>query len=130
MAAEAVENAVKLARTATKKPNIIVFQGSFHGRTIGTMSWTTSKTIYRAGFGPLPGGCTVVPFPYAAHLPVKDPEQLSTWCLEQVELALKQRTAPSETATGRIQRGVLRAKKEQRVWQVPQMGQCQLPEKN
>jgi 4-aminobutyrate aminotransferase-like enzyme len=34
--AEAIENAVKLARHATKKPNIIVFSGSFHGRTLGT----------------------------------------------------------------------------------------------
>ena len=41
--AEAVEGAMKLARHATGRPNIIVFQGSFHGRTVGTMSLTTSK---------------------------------------------------------------------------------------
>ncbi|MGD2177428.1 MAG: aminotransferase class III-fold pyridoxal phosphate-dependent enzyme, partial [Anaerolineae bacterium] len=45
--AEAVEGAVKLARHATGKPNVIVFQGSFHGRTALTMALTTSKTIYR-----------------------------------------------------------------------------------
>jgi 4-aminobutyrate aminotransferase len=50
--AEAVEGAVKLARAATGKPNIIVFQGSFHGRTHAAMAMTTSKTIYRAGFNP------------------------------------------------------------------------------
>ncbi len=55
--AEAVEGAVKLARAATGKPNIIVFSGSFHGRTAGAMALTTSKTIYRAGFGPLPPPC-------------------------------------------------------------------------
>nr|NIV96956.1 aminotransferase class III-fold pyridoxal phosphate-dependent enzyme [candidate division KSB1 bacterium] len=44
--AEAVEAAVKLARMATKRTNVVVFQGSFHGRTVGTMSLTTSKTIY------------------------------------------------------------------------------------
>jgi 4-aminobutyrate aminotransferase len=48
--AEAVEAALKLARQTTGKPNIIVFQGSFHGRTVGTMSLTTSNTIYRAGY--------------------------------------------------------------------------------
>jgi len=41
--AEAVENAVKIARVATGKPNIIVFSGSFHGRTAATMALTTSK---------------------------------------------------------------------------------------
>ncbi len=54
--AEALEGAVKLARAATGKPNIIVFQGSFHGRTGLTMALTTSKTIYRSGFQPLAGG--------------------------------------------------------------------------
>ena len=56
--AEAIEGAVKLARAASGKQNIIVFGGSFHGRTAGTMALTTSKTIYRAGFGPLPSGVT------------------------------------------------------------------------
>ncbi|CAG8725558.1 10373_t:CDS:2, partial [Gigaspora rosea] len=51
--AEAVEAAIKLARHATKKQNLIVFQGGYHGRTVGTMSLTTSKTIYRGRFGPL-----------------------------------------------------------------------------
>jgi len=41
--AEAVEGAIKLARHATGRPNIVVFQGSFHGRTVATMSLTTSK---------------------------------------------------------------------------------------
>ena len=45
--AEAIEASIKLARHATGKTNIITFEGSFHGRTIGTMSLTNSKTIYR-----------------------------------------------------------------------------------
>ena len=45
--AEAVDNAIKVARAATGKPNIICFEGSFHGRTYGAMSVTTSKNIYR-----------------------------------------------------------------------------------
>lgn len=51
--AEAVEASIKLARMATKKQNIIVVQGSYHGRTFGTMAMTKSKTIYGQGFGPL-----------------------------------------------------------------------------
>ncbi|TMW64245.1 hypothetical protein Poli38472_012867 [Pythium oligandrum] len=95
---EAVENAVKLARHATKKPNVIVFQGGYHGRTLGAVSLTTSKTIYRAGYGPLMSGVTVVPFPYPTHGPIFEKESCGQWCLDQIKLALKQQTAPSETA--------------------------------
>ena len=103
--AEAVENAVKLARHATKRPNIIVFQGSYHGRTLGTMALTTSKTIYSAGFGPLIPGVHVAPFPYhqqwSAHK--ADPTKFDAeWCsqesLNQLEILLKQRSHPEETA--------------------------------
>lgn len=55
--AEAVEAAVKLARHATGKQNIIVVQGSYHGRTFGTMALTKSKTIYGAGYAPLMVSC-------------------------------------------------------------------------
>ncbi|CCI49056.1 unnamed protein product [Albugo candida] len=95
---EAVENAVKLARHATRKQNIITFQGGYHGRTFGAMSLTTSKTIYRNGFGPLMSGVFVAPFPYHIHGPISDPELCSAWCLDQLEVLLKQQTAPSETA--------------------------------
>ena len=54
--AEATESAVKLAKQATGRPNVIVFQGSFHGRTHLAMAMTTSKTVYRAGHAPLPVG--------------------------------------------------------------------------
>jgi 4-aminobutyrate aminotransferase len=95
--AEAVEGAVKLARAATGRPNIIVFTGSFHGRTAGTMALTTSKTIYRAGFGPLPAGVFVAPFPYAFRLGMTE-EQASEYALEQLEYILASQTAPKETA--------------------------------
>jgi hypothetical protein len=51
--AEAVEASIKLARQATGKQNVIVVQGSYHGRTFGTMAMTKSKTVYGEGFGPL-----------------------------------------------------------------------------
>lgn len=95
--AEAVEGAVKLARQATGRTNVIVFQGSFHGRTVGTMSLTTSKTIYRAGYQPLMPGVFVAPYPYAYRYGWSE-EQTSQWCLEELEYLLLTQTAPNETA--------------------------------
>ena len=62
---EAVEAALRLARQATGRPNIVVFQGGFHGRTVAAASLTTSGTKIRTGFGPLMAGVQVAPFPYA-----------------------------------------------------------------
>ena len=95
--AEAVENAVKIARMATGRQNIIVFSGSFHGRSAGTMALTTSKTVYRTGFGPLPSGVFVVPFPYAFRLGMTE-QQAAEYSLEQLEYMLASQTAPRETA--------------------------------
>ncbi len=95
--AEVIEGAVKLARHATKRPNVIVFQGSFHGRTNATMAMTTSKTIYRAGFAPLASGVYVAPFPYAYRYGW-DEEATVRFCLRELKLLLKSQTAPEETA--------------------------------
>jgi 4-aminobutyrate aminotransferase len=95
--AEAVENAVKIARVATGRQNVIVFSGSFHGRTAGTMTLTTSKTVYRTGFGPLPSGVFVAPFPYAFRLKMTEAEA-SAYALEQLEYLLDSQTSPKETA--------------------------------
>ena len=95
--AEAVENAIKIARVATGRQNVIVFSGSFHGRTAGTMVLTTSKTVYRTGFGPLPSGVFVAPFPYAFRLKMTEAEA-SEYALEQLDYLLASQTAPKETA--------------------------------
>jgi 4-aminobutyrate aminotransferase len=95
--AEAIEGAVKLARHATGRPNVIVFQGSFHGRTVGTMSLTTSKTVYRVGYQPLMAGVFVAPYPYAFRYGW-EAEQTSQWCLNELEYLLTTQTAPHETA--------------------------------
>lgn len=95
--AEVIEGAVKLARHATKKPNIIVFQGSFHGRTNATMAMTTSKTIYRSGYQPLVGGVFVAPYPYCYRYGW-DEETTVRFCLRELKLLLKAQTAPEETA--------------------------------
>src|SRR5213075_1217765 len=61
--AEAVENAVKIARTATGRPGVVVFDRAFHGRTNLTMAMT-SKLVYKHGFGPLATDVYRAPAPY------------------------------------------------------------------
>jgi 4-aminobutyrate aminotransferase len=65
--AEAVENAVKIARAATGRPGVIAFSGSFHGRTMMTMALTGKVAPYKIGFGPFPGDVWHIPFPMALH---------------------------------------------------------------
>jgi len=95
--AEATEGAVKLAKQATGRPNIIVFSGSFHGRTHLTMAMTTSKTSYRANHAPLPSGVFVAPFPFSVGAE-RDNDWIVDHCLDQLRLLLASQTAPSETA--------------------------------
>lgn len=61
--AESVEAAIKLARYHTRRPRLIGFHGGFHGRTMGALSFTSSKTRYREGFFPTMPGVTLVPYP-------------------------------------------------------------------
>jgi 4-aminobutyrate aminotransferase len=61
--AEAVENAVKIARASTGRPSVVVFDNAFHGRTLLTMAMT-SKLVYKRGFGPLAPEIYRVPAPY------------------------------------------------------------------
>jgi len=95
--AEAVEAAVKLARHATGRANLIVFQGSFHGRTHQAMAMTTSKTAYRHRYQPLPAGTFVAPFPYPLQLGM-DEERAVDFALDQLDLLFASQSAPDETA--------------------------------
>lgn len=65
--AEAVENAVKIARAATGRRGIIAFSGSFHGRTAMGMALTGKVAPYKRSFGPLPGEIFHAQFPNALH---------------------------------------------------------------
>jgi 4-aminobutyrate aminotransferase len=65
--AEAVENAVKVARAATGRPAVIAFGGAFHGRTLLGMALTGKVVPYKVGFGPFPGDIYHAPFPNALH---------------------------------------------------------------
>lgn len=65
--AEAVENAIKIARAHTRRSAVIAFGGGFHGRTYMAMALTGKVTPYKVGFGPFPGDVYHAPFPMAFH---------------------------------------------------------------
>lgn len=65
--AEAVENAIKIARAHTGRPGVIAFSGAFHGRTLLGMALTGKVAPYKIGFGPFPSDIYHAPFPSALH---------------------------------------------------------------
>ena len=94
---ESVEAALRLARQATGRANIIVFDGGFHGRTMAAASLTTSGTKVRTGFHPMMAGVEVSPFPHAYRYGWSE-EQATEFALRELDHILKTRTAPSDTA--------------------------------
>ena len=108
--AEAVESAVRLARQATGRNNVIVFQGGYHGRTVGTLALTTSSIGYRGNMaGPLPGNIAVAPYPFYEQLfgvpAPEDPDAgengrlgLTSHVMRQMDLVLQQQSPAHETA--------------------------------
>ena len=94
---EAVEAALRLVRHATGRANVVVFHGSFHGRTIGAASMTTSGTRFRSGFSPIMGGVVVSPFP-TAYRYGWDEEAATEFALRELDYVLATLSAPAETA--------------------------------
>jgi 4-aminobutyrate aminotransferase len=94
---EAIEAALRLSRQATGRPNIIVFHGGFHGRTVAAGSLTTSGTRFRSGFGPLMAGVHVSPFPDPGHFGWPT-EQATEFALAQLDYILQTLSAPADTA--------------------------------
>jgi len=83
---EAIEAAMKLARYATRRHGIIAFLGSFHGRTLGALSLTSSKAVHRRGFGPPMAGTYHAPYATCYRCPVgKRPESCAAECLDYLE---------------------------------------------
>lgn len=83
---EAIEAAIKLARYATKRFGLIAFLGSFHGRTLGSLSLTSSKAIQRRGFGPMLPGVFHAPYGNCYRCPVGlAPESCNAECLDFLE---------------------------------------------
>ncbi len=94
---EAVEAALRLARMATGRPNIVVFQGGFHGRTVAAATLTTAGTRFSGGFSPLMGGVHMAPFPYAYRYGW-DMETAIDFALQELDYLFATRTAPAEVA--------------------------------
>lgn len=95
----ATENAVKVARMATGKSNVISLHRGFHGRLFGSMSWSSSKTNYRQGFQPMMPGAFFVPEPTA----------------ESFDSVLEHQTAPTETCAVILEP----VQGEGGIWQIP-----------
>lgn len=91
--AEAVENAIKVARSATRRPNVLVFDEAYHGRTQLTMAMTAKENPYRLNFGPLPG--SVFRGPTA---PVHTSPEGPGKALEQIEALLAEHGAETFAA--------------------------------
>jgi len=87
--AEAVENAVKIARAYTKRKAVLVFENAFHGRTLLTMTMTHKAKPYKYGFGPFASDVYRLPYPY---------EYRNTVTAEQIERTLLSLVDPSEVA--------------------------------
>jgi 4-aminobutyrate aminotransferase len=99
--AEANEAAIKVVRWATRRPQFIAFQRAFHGRTIGTLSLTSSKTVQRERFFPTMPGVHTIPFPDPYRNPFgidgyEDPRQLTSAVLGMLEDLLETALPPEE----------------------------------
>ncbi|MEU7854260.1 aminotransferase class III-fold pyridoxal phosphate-dependent enzyme [Nonomuraea sp. NPDC049141] len=94
---EGVEAALRLARQSTARPNVVVFHGGFHGRTVAAASMTTSGTKFRAGFSPIMGGVVIAPFPNPTHYGWSE-EEATDFALRELDYLLQTVTTPAETA--------------------------------
>jgi 4-aminobutyrate aminotransferase len=98
---EAVEAALKLARYHTKRHRFIAFYGSFHGRTFGSLSLTSSKAVQRNGFGPLLSGVSHVAYPNPYRCPSGHrPNECACGCgcINAIEKMFKTAVPPEEVA--------------------------------
>src|SRR5438034_3667831 len=95
--AEAVENAVKIARFATGRPAIITFDNAFHGRTLMTMSMTAKVKPYKYRFGPYAPEVYRAPFPYAYRMNMT-PQDASAYCIAELESMFVGEVAPDQVA--------------------------------
>ncbi|HEX2026169.1 MAG TPA: aspartate aminotransferase family protein, partial [Actinomycetota bacterium] len=99
--AEAVENAVKIARVATGRPAVLCFEGGFHGRTLLTMSLTSRHAPYKTGFGPFAPEIYRLPFPYpyrSAH-----PDEAGKLALQAIERAFTTVVDPATVAAAIVE---------------------------
>jgi 4-aminobutyrate aminotransferase/(S)-3-amino-2-methylpropionate transaminase len=97
--AEAVENAVKLARAYTGRPAVICFEGAYHGRTLLTLSLTSKYGLFKKGFGPFAPEVYRLPAPNLYRRPEgMTEESYLDWCLLQLDHALVAQVDPTAVA--------------------------------
>ncbi|WP_320169485.1 4-aminobutyrate--2-oxoglutarate transaminase [Maridesulfovibrio sp.] len=97
--AEAVENAVKIARLASGKSGIVVYEGGFHGRTLLTMSMTSKVKPYKFRFGPYAPEIYRIPYPYCYRCPYgKEYPSCDIFCAEQFKNWFIGNAAPENIA--------------------------------
>jgi len=95
--AEAVEASVKLARKTSGRQGVVVFRGGFHGRTMGSVTYTTSKAKYRQGYHPLVPSVFVTPFPhpFAWRMDQKDADERA---IDELHRMFRHEILPQEVA--------------------------------
>ena len=97
--AEALENAIKVSKAYTKKTGILSANGSFHGRTLMTMSITSKYKPYKDGFGPYVPDSYKFDYPYSYRAPLGvNPEDYAMECLEKLRIMLKTTVDPETIA--------------------------------
>ena len=94
---ESVEAAVRLARQATGRTNLIAFRGGFHGRTLAAASLTTSTSKVRTGWQPLMAGVSIAPFPHAYRYQQNMDECVAA-CLHELDHIFATECNPADTA--------------------------------
>ncbi len=94
---EAIEAALKLARYHSGRDKFVAFLGGFHGRTMGSLSLTGSKSVQRQGFAPLMGGVTHIPYAYCYRCAYgQQPETCATECVKVLEEQLFKTILPAQ----------------------------------
>jgi 4-aminobutyrate aminotransferase len=88
---------MKLARKVTGRQGIFTFRGGFHGRTMGSVTYTTSKAKYREGYHPLLPSTFVTPFPHPFRWGMTE-DEATDYALRELELKLKHEISPHEIA--------------------------------
>ena len=95
--AEAVEAGTKLARKVSGRQAIVAFRGAFHGRTMGSVTFTTSKAKYREGYHPLLPSVFITPFPHPFRWGMTE-DEATDHALRELDLMLMHEITPGEIA--------------------------------
>ena len=95
--AEAVEASVKLAKKTSGRQGVVVFRGGFHGRTMGSVSFTTSRSKYRSGYHPILPSVFVAPFPHPYRWDMSQ-EDANAYALNELRLMFKHEVMPDQIA--------------------------------